>query len=128
AHPTPAREEYAMSRSRILNKLLQSGKSLLNKQSNRHPSCQPVGSRPGGIDWMSIGTAALSTGALGSLVGGRRRRGVFGRVSRFGGMMALAGVAYQAYNRWQQQNQRYSTSTRPLDQLSEEAANRHSQA
>lgn len=117
-----------MSRSRILNKLLQSGKSLLNQRSKRHPSHQAAGARPGGIEWMSIGTAALSTGALGSLVGGRRRRGVFGRVSRFSGMMALAGVAYQAYNQWQQQKQGYPTSARSLDQLPEEEANRHSQA
>lgn len=118
-----------MSRSRILNKLLQTGQTLFNRQSKRHLPHQPGAARSGGIDWVSIGTAALSTGALGSLIGGRRqRRGLVGRVSRFGGMMALAGVAYQAYNQWQQQKQGYPSSARPLDQLPTEEANRHSQA
>lgn len=114
--------------SRILNKLLQSGKSLLDQQNRRQASRSSMGSQPGGIDWISIGTAALSTGALGSLVGGRRRRGLFGRATRFGGMMALAGVAYQAYSQWQQQKQGRPVTDRPLDQLSADEANRHSQA
>src|SRR5690606_35275353 len=118
-----------MSRSRILNKLLQTGQTLFNRQSKRHLPHQPGAARSGGIDWVSIGTAALSTGALGSLIGGRcQRSGAVGRVCRFGGMMALAGVAYQACHQWQQQHEGYPSSDRSLNQVPSEAANRHSQA
>ncbi len=129
-----------MSSRRILEKLLRSGQSMLEQQgrqaSNRRPqagsgrgmgNAASVNNAASGMDWKGLGTAALSSGLLGSLIGGRRRRGFMGRMGRLSTMAGLAGVAYQAYSQWQQQKQGAVTA-KPLDQLPEEEVERHSNA
>lgn len=122
----------------ILDKLLQSGQAMLeqkNRPASRSPSADRGRASPAeGLDWQRIGAAALGSGLLGSLMGGKRqRRGIGGRMARISSLAALAGIAYQAYGQWQRQKQAQGALTRPrpvrpLDQLPEEEVEHHSQA
>ena len=116
-----------MNSRRILEKLLQSGQSMLDKSSGSTSGRRPSSGQSGGLDWKKIGSAALSGGALASLMGSRRR-GIGGRISRLSSMAALAGIAYRAYGEWQRQKQGQPGSFQSFDQLPPAEAERHSQA
>lgn len=68
------------------------------------PGAPPQGAAPGqaGLpSWAGVAGGALAGGLAGVLMGSKKGRKVAGTVATYGGMAAVAGLAYKAYRDWQ---------------------------
>ncbi len=80
------------------------------------------------LDGMKKG--ALAAGAIALLLGTDSGRKLTGTAVKVGGLAAVGGLAYKAYNNWQQSQSRQAprhTGT-PIDELAEPAANTRSES
>lgn len=99
-----------MNTTGLLDQLLKSGQSLLQKQGGQPPAVP--GAKSAGIgDLLSGGSlggllsgaggGALAAGAMGLLLGNKKARKFGGKVVTYGGLAALGVLAYKAYGNWQ---------------------------
>lgn len=110
-----------MSSRRILEQLLKSGQSMMDQHAKK-----PIGSAHGSH---KSGAGGLAGGALGMLLGSKRKSSFGGRTSKYGSLAALGSVAYKAYSHWQeQQKQQNQAKPRTVDQVPDAEVERHSQA
>lgn len=86
----------------VLDQLLQSGKSALNKGRDVAENKLGVPESGENRDAMvsGLGKGAIAGGLLALLIGTKRGRSVTGKAIKYGGMAAVAGVAYKAYQSW----------------------------
>lgn len=112
-----------MNTTGLLDQLLKSGQSLLQKQQGSQPPSQQAA--PGGLgDLLSgnslggllsgAGGGALAAGAMGLLLGNKKARKLGGKVVTYGGLAALGVLAYKAYGNWQA-NQARQPGTVPVE-------------
>lgn len=93
-----------MNAQRMLEQLLESGRSALQGNSQRQPQTQgAMPSQAGGAQWGQIGAGALAGGALGLLLGSKGGRKLGGKALKMGSIAALGALAYKAYGHWQAQ-------------------------
>lgn len=132
-----------MNTTGLLDQLLKSGQSLLQKQTGQQRSAPGNGAGGGGLgDLLSGGSlggllsgaggGALAAGAMGLLLGNKKARKMGGKVVTYGGLAALGVLAYKAYGNWQA-NQANQTGARPvepqtIDRLPAAQVEIHSQA
>ncbi len=125
-----------MNSKNLLDQLLQSGPSLMQKMMSSHSNARRgtpgagLGSLLSGVSQGGLNKGALASGALGMLMGSRRMGSLGGKALKYGGLAALGMLAYRAYSDYQQQNPgKAPTGTpRTVDRLSGAEAETHSQA
>ena len=86
----------------VLDQLLQSGKSMLDKGRDVAEDKLGVPETGENRDAMvsGLGKGVIAGGLLALLVGTQRGRSVTGKAIKYGSMAAVAGVAYKAYQSW----------------------------
>jgi len=97
-----------------INKLLEgflgsSGQSSNHQAGGKSQSAVGMSGLPGGL----AGGAAAG-GAIALLLGSKKGRKLGGKAIKYGGMAAVAGLAYKAYRDWQQ-NKTSGTEQQPLN-------------
>lgn len=111
----------------LLDQVLRAGQQMMaqGQTQSRSRSSRGLSSALGG----SLGRGALATGALGLLLGNKRRRGLGGGMISHGGAAMLGVLAYRAFQNWQaQQGQTAPAEPRTLDRVSGDEADKHSLA
>lgn len=126
----------------LLDQLLKSGQSLLQKHQGSGPSGKPSDSQQGALGGLldnlggGLGGALsgdksklLGAGALGLLLGSKRARKVGGKVITYGGLAALGVLAYKAFDNWRANNGDAPTGEpQTVDRVPAEQVEVHSQA
>jgi len=110
----------------LLNQVLKAGQQAM-RQGQERPA-ERGGQREFGGALGGLGKQALAGGALGLLLGNRRRRGLGGGLLRRGGTAMLGLLAYRAFKAWQTQQGAAGGEPRTLDRVSGEEADRQSLA
>lgn len=130
----------------LLDQLLKSGQSMLQDKVSAKPGKRSSGndSLVGGLSSLlaggktssgglggllsGAGGGALAAGAM-SLLRGKGARGMGGKALTYGGLAALGGLAYKAFENWQaSQGQAGRTEPQTIDRLPETEAEVHSEA
>lgn len=124
-----------MSLNNLLNQFL--GSTSSNSKQTTHSSQTTQQSRGGGIgDTLSNMTSQIPGGVAGGvaaggimalLMGNKSARKVAGKAASYGGAALLGGLAFKAYQNWQQNNQD-STPENTISQQSINDQNFHQQA
>lgn len=127
-----------MNTSGLLDQLLKSGQSLLQKQQANGALGglsdllgKKTGQSPSNLGGLlsGAGGGALAAGALGLLLGNKKARKMGGKVAVYGGLAALGVVAYKAYSNWQaQQSNVPAGAIQTVDRLPAAQVEVHSQA
>ncbi len=104
----------------LLDQVLGAGKqSMGQRRSARGPS--------GGSGLGGLARGAIASGALGMLLG-KRRRGFGGGLAARGGTAVLGMLAYRAFKEWRAQQGQGDVEPRTLDRVSGSEADHQSQA
>ncbi|PRP70974.1 hypothetical protein BUE93_09120 [Chromobacterium amazonense] len=115
-----------MSASKLLDRLLQSGKDLIDQPALGWSSL-PNTSKDGRF-LTGLGSGALTGGALGLLLSNKKARKMGGKLAVYGGLAALGVVAYRAYSDWQSKQNVSNSPPRTLDRLPPSQIEGHSRA
>jgi uncharacterized membrane protein YebE (DUF533 family) len=137
-HLWTTKKDHIMSAQSMLEQLLKSGLSMMDKKSSGSGSVSSS-NRPGNPGWDKFGTGAAAGGVLGLLLGSKRGRSMGGTALKYGSIAALGAVAFKAYNHWQAQQAQQQTpqsgtasttsaTERSIPLLAAPAAEAHSQA
>ncbi len=101
----------------LLNTLLSAGQSMAQQgqQIVNDKLPQDQGERSAMLNGM--GKGALAAGALSLLLGTKTGRNIGGGALKIGSVAALGGLAYTAYQKWQENNVGHSTQTAAPESL-----------
>lgn len=89
-----------MNSSKLFQQLLSEGKQLLEKNSGKLSS-QNINVESAKKMASGFGGGLVSGGILGTLLGSKKGRNYAGKAAKVGGVAALGGAAYYAYQKWQ---------------------------
>jgi len=89
-----------MNSSKLFQQLLSEGKQLLEKNSGKLKG-QKINAESAKKLASGFGGGLASGGILGALLGSSKGRGYAGKAAKVGGVAALGGAAYYAYQKWQ---------------------------
>jgi uncharacterized membrane protein YebE (DUF533 family) len=136
-----------MNTRSLLEQLLQSGSTYLNKQqepeeqsdmgkmwgfnmpSDNAPKAQAGGNDPLSGFLSGAAGGALAASAMSLLLGSKKARKATGNLAMYGGLAALGVAAYKAYNNWQTtQGGAPQSPPQTIDRLAGAQAEEHSQA
>jgi uncharacterized membrane protein YebE (DUF533 family) len=122
-----------MNTKGLFDQLLRQGQPTL--QSKKSPQSAARRSAPGASSPLSgltqgLGKGALTSGALGMLMGSNRLSKFGGTGLKYGGLAALGMLAYKGYSNWQKQNASTAPAGAPrtIDRVSGSEAEDHSRA
>lgn len=89
-----------MNSSKLFQQLLSEGKQLFEKNSGKLNS-QNINVESAKKMASGFGGGLASGGILGTLLGSKKGRDYAGKAAKVGGVAALGGAAYYAYQKWQ---------------------------
>jgi len=98
--------ELNMDTQKLLEQILKSGQQMLDRGQEIAEDKLSIPEQGTERDAMlaGLGKGALITGGLAALLGTSAGRRLTGGTLKLGGLAAIGGVAYQTYQRWQQEN------------------------
>jgi uncharacterized membrane protein YebE (DUF533 family) len=114
----------------LLDQLLQAGRELATQGKGMAEKGLGVPAEGPQRDTMlsGLGKGALGAGALGLLLGSKGGRKIAGSALTLGGLAALGGVAYKAYQNWQASQGSAPPPGTPVDRLTGPPAERRGRA
>ena len=102
-----------MDTQKLFEQIIKSGQQMLDRGQEIAEDKLNIPEQGAERDAMlsGIGKGALITAGLAALLGTRAGRRLTGGTLKLGGLAAIGGLAYQTYQKWQQENPELTNST-----------------